>query len=301
MTREQGGAQAKPSNTLARSRIINPAEARRLTAQGGDGGILKAYIPKSWFHEKGIYKVLADLVPRLPDVKGKLFITLTVDPKLFLNPEEAYETSRNKIRKVFYALRKGTKWDEKVYKIRSKYCVKTEFHKNGFAHFHIIFLTRRFLPNELLNELWNLGRTQVKRISNEDFHYLLKYVTKAGELPEWVKRKKRLRIFQPSHGFLKPKEVKKYKKKPKIYREKRASYSIGERQSRWRKTVTLITVMSGTTRIDVRSYRLPEPFKKLFDHLVYSVALDGRYLGDGKILIKNKNHLSPWMKKIKPQ
>ena len=165
-------------------------------------GVLRQYIPKSWYHEGGIHKVLADLIPRLPEVKGSLFLTLTVDPKFFSSPTEAYEYSRDRIRRIFYKLRKGVEWEGKTYRIKSQYCVKTEFHENGFAHFHLIFLTRRFLPAELLNHLWSYGRTEVKRIGNKDFHYLLKYVTKGGELPEWVLKRNRSRIFQPSHGFL---------------------------------------------------------------------------------------------------
>lgn len=260
-------------------------------------GILKEYIPESWYHEKGIYKVLAKLLPRLPDVKGCLFLTLTVDPKFFSDPAEAYEDTRQKIRKVFYALRKGVWWEGKLYKIKSPYCVKTEFHENGFAHFHLIFLTRKFLPADLLNHLWGYGRTEVKRISNDDFHYLLKYVTKAGELPEWVKKRLRLRVFQPSHGFLKAVDKLEPEKKEDDDEQirKRASYLIGERLERWQRMATFVFDSTHENQPKGQTLYLSEPFKTLFDHLVYPVALDGRYQGNGQIQINNRKDMYPWI------
>ncbi len=78
-----------------------------------------------------------------------------------------------------------------------------EFHESGWVHYHVMFLTQRFVPKELLSELWGLGWVKAQRITRSDFHYLLKYVTKSDELPEWVKKRKRLRVFQTTKGFLK--------------------------------------------------------------------------------------------------
>ena len=36
---------------------------------------------------------------------------------------------------------------------------------------------------------------------------------------------------------------------------------------------------------------LEEEFKTLYDRLVYSIALDGRYLGDGKIKINKMENI----------
>ena len=43
---------------------------------------------------------------------------------------------------------------------------------------------------------------------------------------------------------------------------------------------------------------LHKPFKEIFDHLVYAVALDGRYLGNGKIKIEKETQLYPWILKL---
>src|ERR1022692_1203346 len=141
---------------------------------------------------------------RLPDVSGMLFLTFTLDPKNFADEEAAFEESRAWLRKVFYQLRHGVEFEGKTFVIDAPFCIKVEFHESGWVHFHAIFLTRRFLPKALLFDLWGLGWVKVQRISNKDFHYILKYVTKPGDLPTWVLKRKRLRVFQTTKGFLKP-------------------------------------------------------------------------------------------------
>ncbi|MGB0412980.1 MAG: rolling circle replication-associated protein, partial [Coraliomargarita sp.] len=171
---------------------------------------IKEYVPCSWFHPKGIYKVLKRFWHRLPNVSGCLFATFTIDREAMrrqgYGPSEAFDITRDRVRKMFYELRKGVEWEGKLYKIDAEYCTKVEFHddEEGWPHFHVIWLTRRFVPAQMLSELWGFGRTNVKRIKNEDFHYLLKYVCKSGSIPEWVQKRQRLRIFQPSRGFLLP-------------------------------------------------------------------------------------------------
>ena len=110
--------------------------------------VLKEYIPTSWFHPKGVYKVNQRLKGRLPNVNGCLFATFTLDRNHYIenwiNPNEAFEESRYKIRKVFYKLRKGVNWEGKNFKIKAPYCVKVEFHDDdeGWPHFHIIWKTK---------------------------------------------------------------------------------------------------------------------------------------------------------------
>jgi hypothetical protein len=48
---------------------------------------IKEFVPASWFHPVGIYKVLARIWDRLPDMGGKLFLTFTLDPKLYASEE----------------------------------------------------------------------------------------------------------------------------------------------------------------------------------------------------------------------
>lgn len=274
-------------------------------SQGGGGGVqnlsataaneqtIKEFIPASWFHRLGILKVLARFWDRLPDVSGKLFLTLTLNPKNYANEEAAFEESRDWMRKLFSQLRKGVEHEGKTYIIDAPYCVKVEFHESGWVHYHVIFLTRRFLPKELLAELWGLGWVNVKRISNSDFRYLLKYVTKPDELPAWVLKRKRLRVFQTTKGFLKPlpKEEKVIslvdELKPK---RKRASYTMDERFWRW--ACMAVIRQNG----QARTVQFQIPYREIFDHLVLAAALDGRYKGSGEIIINRKEGITLWLK-----
>jgi hypothetical protein len=254
---------------------------------------IKEFVPASWFHPVGIYKVLVRIWDRLPDVGGKLFLTLTLDPKLYANEEAAFEDSRKWLRKVFFQLRHGVEHEGKVYAIDAPYCVKVEFHESGWVHYHVIFLTRRFLPKELLAELWGLGRVKVQRITNEDFHYLLKYVTKPDDLPLWVKKRKRLRVFQTTKGFLKEsvKQERPPKRDPDESKPKqtRASYTMDERFWRW--ACMGVICLNGMAR----TVRFLMPYREIFDHLVLSAALDGRYKGSGEIIINRKEGIKLWL------
>lgn len=260
------------------------------------GSILKRFTPRSWFHPVGVLKVLDRIWDRLPDVEGRLFLTFTIDPKLFVDEASAFEHSRAHLRRVFHQLRQGVRHDGKRHVIDAPYCVKVEFHESGWVHYHVIFLTRRFVPAELLDTLWGFGRVNVQRIKNADFHYLLKYVTKAGDLPDWVTTRKRLRVFQSSRGFLKPLPAVQLKEAtPAELPKKRASYTIAERLDRWSRTALLIT---GTR---VRTLLFQQPFQELFDQLVLPVALAGRYRGNGEIVITTNQQLIVWVKPQKPQ
>jgi hypothetical protein len=281
----------------------HPGEPREanVNRQGGGGGdrsllatatieqTIKEYIPASWFHPVGIYKVLARIWHRLPDVGGKLFLTFTVDPKIYANEETAFEDSRQLLRKVFYYLRHGVEHQGKTFVIDAPYCIKVEFHESGWVHYHAIFLTRRFLPKELLAELWGLGWVTVQRITNKDFHYLLKYVTKPEDLPQWVLKRKRLRVFQTTKDFLKP-EPPKPERICLTAGRSRASYTIEERFWLW--ACQAVIRQRGTARV----VRFRMPYREIFDHLVLSAALDGRYKGSGEIIVPRTEGLTLWLK-----
>ncbi len=257
-------------------------------------GVLSQYCPPSWHHPTGILKILRKIEPRLPDVSHKLFLTLSLDPKFFAGPDSAFDFARPRIRKLFAKLRKGVGWEGKTYQIDEAYCVKVEFHENGWPHFHLIVLTNRYLPGALINDLWELGRCNVERINNQKFRYLLKYVTKNGEYPDWVKERRRLRVFQPSHGFMKPVDEPKASKPAPAASEadpaklKRRSYSLGERLKRWAR----MALLNEDGRF--RTIVLVQPFQQIFDAFILSIAEAHRYLGNGFIKINNRKQLIPW-------
>ncbi len=266
--------------------------------------ILREYVPASWFHPVGIRKVLHRLEPLLPDVSGKLFLTFTLARDTCGgDPEAAFEYARKRLRKVFYRLRQGVEHQGKSYAINAPYCVKVEFHEDGWAHFHVIFLTRRFLPGPLLNELWALGRCNVERIKSQtEFRYLLKYVCKGFSLPEWILRRRRLRVFQSSHGFLKktagesaPESVEEPAPEKPRTSKLRFAGNIGERLSRWARLGQVVAGEIGTKSARYSQLVLRGNFQEILGQLVLPVAREGRYLGNGQILIREPEDLSIWL------
>jgi len=286
---------AKPSDAPSPQAGGFPSPGREM-GKGPEGdrvlGVIRPFNPISWFHPRGIRRVLARLEPRLPDVSGCLFLTFTINPLLFADPAAAFEHARGELRKIFYQLRKGTTWQGTTYRINAPYAVKVEFHHNEWAHFHVIFRTRRFLPAGLLNELWTLGRPNVRRITNDRFRYLLKYVTKGGSLPDWVKSRKRLRVFQASRGFYKceTKEKKEKSLGPKRKR-RRSKETLGERVERYSRTALF---QSGTSfsHLPIRA-----PFEELKGLLILPAAEAGRYLGNGFFQISDMKELEVWIPK----
>lgn len=264
---------------------------------------VKEFIPRSWFHPKGIFKVVARFAHRLPNVSRCLFATFTIDRKAMQSkgygPSESFDITRDRIRKMFYKLRRGVKWNGKVYRIDAEYCTKLEFHddEEGWPHFHVIWLTRRFVPVELLEELWGYGFVNLRRIKNKDFQYLLKYVCKGGQVPEWIHDRQRIRIFQPSRGFMLPDEKSSSSSAPASDPKPRRVSTIGERLSKWAKLAVIVDEYGDGSRKRVRELPLWAPFNYIFDRLVYVVALCGRYLGDGKIEIRKTEDIDPWITK----
>ena len=252
--------------------------------------VLKEYIPASWFHARGIYKVIGRLLPRLPDVGGSLFLTFTVNPALYASPATAFEHARDRLRRIFHRLRRGVVWEGRNYVIDAPYAIKVEFHQNGWAHFHVVFLTRRYLPGALLNHLWDLGRTNVQRISNDKFHYLLKYVTKGGGLPDWVRSRSRLRVFQASRGFYTETKARVVSRAPsKPEQEKREITTIGERLDRWLMTALL------EDNGHYQTFFLRAPFHELAAEQIFPAAMERRYIGRGQFHISDMIQLEPWI------
>ena len=264
---------------------------------------IKEFVPCSWFHSKGIYKVLNRFWHRLPNVAGSLFVTFTIDREAMRSkgygPAEAFDVTRDRIRRIYHKLRKGIYWEGKFYQIKSPYCTKVEFHddEEGWPHFHVIWLTRRFVPESLMEHLWSYGFVDVGRIQNKDFHYLLKYVCKSGKIPEWVKDRNMIHIFEPSRGFYLPDHK---GKEPKISKEKkpRKSFTLRQRLKKWDRLALHVVEDLKTGAKKCCEMPLRDTFKNLFDRLVYAVALDGRYLGNGIIKITNNNQLYQWIKQI---
>ncbi|HVU38007.1 MAG TPA: hypothetical protein VHC95_06705 [Opitutales bacterium] len=275
-----------------RSEVLVSGLAARAWEETSGMGVLSEYIPASWHDPRGLRKILRRLLPRLPDVSGGLFLTLTFDRNLFADAGSAHDTGRPQIRKVMEKLREGVTWNGKLYRIKAAYCVKVEFHNDDWPHYHLILLTRRYVPVELLAELWGNGICHVRRINNHKFHYLLKYVTKSGRYPDWVLGRKRLRVFQPSHGFMVSAGTPALTEEPRrqLRPRKRASYTIGQRLYRW----SHMALFNQNGKF-YSTIPLARPFRQTFDVLVLSIAEANRYLGNGFVKINEPKELMPWM------
>ncbi len=71
---------------------------------------------------------------------------------------------------------------------------------------------------------------------------------------------------------------------------KRASYTMDERFWRW--ACMAVIWQHGKAR----TVKFQIPYRELFDQLVLSAALDGRYKGNGEIVITRKAGLITWLK-----
>ena len=85
-TVSQGGGASPSVATVGRTVAAgclgaDTVSGATLSKNPGCEQTIKEFVPASWFHPVGIYKVLARIWDRLPDVSGKLFLTFTLDPK----------------------------------------------------------------------------------------------------------------------------------------------------------------------------------------------------------------------------
>lgn len=130
-------------------------------------------------------------------------ITLTVDPKQFDGPEQAFDFFRTDrtIAKLMQQLRRkgvliGPEW----------ICV-LEFQKNGWPHWHIL-VHSKFIPVQLIREGWRYGRIDITKscqfkTHGHAFNYLTKYIEKFenSAVPGWVLRRARVRRYSTSRGL----------------------------------------------------------------------------------------------------
>ncbi len=118
------------------------------------------------------------------DAQPNRLLTLTVDPKLWSSPREAFDGTRSKIPDFFAILRK--KFGE------VEYLRATELTRKGWPHYH--FLVRsKYLPHASLKKIWSelTGATilDVRTVqkSFSAYKYLVKYLAKLHSI-QWTER-----------------------------------------------------------------------------------------------------------------
>jgi hypothetical protein len=93
---------------------------------------------------------------------------------------------------------------------------------------------------------------------------------------------------------LQPLDKKKPVSKPTTRLQQRTS-NIRQRLNKW-KNQGLVIRYDNSGQTSFKQVLLKDEFRILLDRLVYSIAQDGRYLGDGKIKINKSGDYNQWIK-----
>lgn len=124
------------------------------------------------------------LAYRVSEAAPNRLLTLTVDPKLYVSPREAFDATRAKVPILARKLR--LRFGE------FEYIRVTEATARGWPHYHLL-VRSKYIPHQVVKKLWQeLTGAQIVdlRQVNRDFRcytYLLKYLSKMHEL-EWTAR-----------------------------------------------------------------------------------------------------------------
>ena len=127
-------------------------------------------------------------------------LTLTMDPKDYESPKDAWEKTTDKVPELMRKVRKAYK--------ECEYLRVCELHKSGFPHYHLL-LRCPYIPVKPLTDEWAklTGGTHVKlaKVLNSfsSFRYLVKYLTKLHRI-EWTDRH-----VSYSRGFFRPEDLEK--------------------------------------------------------------------------------------------
>ncbi|KAF0096347.1 MAG: hypothetical protein E1N59_314 [Puniceicoccaceae bacterium 5H] len=275
---------------------------------------VKRRIPRSWFHPVGAQIRAKEVLARMPDVTGCLFLTLTLDRQLFEGPADAFEHGRDRIRRMMHKLKLWVRKETGRKHLELPYCVKTEFHlggweefvpfggsgsdltdleedAEGWPHWHLIVRHRGFIPWQVIKALWDLGMIDIQRIeSQQNAHYLMKYTVKdIEEVPQWVKERRRLRIWQTSRGFYEDESAQEETEEEADADEEETQEdktTIGERIDQWEHTMTLI-VADDDGQQQVRTLKVHVPVRDWFDLHVARFARRGLYHGQGIVELRS--------------
>lgn len=161
---------------------------------------------RSWFcstcsYRKGL-EVQTEWQAAIATWDAAVMVTLTLDPKLFAGPSEAYGEARKNIGRLIRDLRR------RGVKCSGRWVGVLECHESGWPHFHLI-VEAQFIPHGLLQELWcsygMIGRRGVVDIRARRrgqtragmVQYVTKYLMKCpkGGWPDWVMNNS-VRVFR---------------------------------------------------------------------------------------------------------
>lgn len=160
----------------------------------------------SWLDPVSSRRLSAELSQKLQRKLGNgrrfLFVTLTYRRGAYLDPRDCFEECKDRrhLRRFFQRLSDAT-----CESYTGRWIAKMEFHSDGpgWFHFHVVVVTRRFIPKEIVEQCWRHGFVDVRRGSPTHLHYFSKYVAKPSEVPGWVLglRPRSLKVVRVSPGF----------------------------------------------------------------------------------------------------
>ena len=154
------------------------------------------------------WKLRDKLRPHVKNWPRVSMITLTIDPKKFDSPQEAYEFIQGK-RGVAELIRK---MDRDGFLEDRRFFYAIEFHGNGWVHWHVAVIPTKVKHGKLnagnyLYNSWGYGAVKESKGGIKDpmhaMNYLTKYVAKQEQrAPEWVlKYPGNFRKFSTSRGL----------------------------------------------------------------------------------------------------
>src|SRR6266436_9544748 len=134
-----------------------------------------------WCGQRNAFK----LAIKVDEAKPTKFITLTINPKCYENPREAYDKTRRKISDLAKAVR--------VHAGEFEYIRVLEVTKKGWPHYHLVARCG-FIKQKWLSDAWASSTgapiVDIRAIKKTDnvFKYMLKYLCKQEYIP-WTNRR----------------------------------------------------------------------------------------------------------------
>ncbi|MFK5921657.1 MAG: hypothetical protein QM496_05715 [Verrucomicrobiota bacterium] len=155
---------------------------------------IRDYKFPNWFTPEGVRMMRNKILAKgVPDMTNWRFITLTLNPDLFVDEVDGYFKGLDRLRR-FNAMMKMQFGDH----FEIKHCWKMEFHggnglNHGWVHWHMAMsITRKLTVFEMqmVSEFWGLGRVNIKRIEGATLDYMFKYLFKNPDgsnstIPDW--------------------------------------------------------------------------------------------------------------------
>lgn len=144
------------------------------------------------------------LAYRVSQATPNRLLTLTVDPKLYATPREAFDATRKQVPLLIRKLR--LRFGE------VEYIRVTEATHRGWPHYHLL-VRSKYLPHQVVKKLWNeLTGASIVDLRQVDknfrcYTYLLKYLSKMHEL-DWTERHvSNSRDFFPAEDDYEPEDL----------------------------------------------------------------------------------------------